>query len=208
MNKKFLNNGIFYVVISLVAVLAVGAGVYAYTLSQSVNVSDGGVYNYYEAEGQPAPEDVTLGASAGPNIYWDTNVYGSFTKGIGDYLATSTDAAAFTLTYSDLNDYTYIDVLNTQATGNLEYTLPATSTMVQILPDVGATRTWLFHNASSTAPTLTFVTGAGMDLVGVSNATDIIDAGEWAQLTCTRIYYRSADNENIMCIVDELENSE
>lgn len=52
--SKKNNNGIFYVVISLLAVLGIGLGVYAYVDSQSVNVQ--GDYNFYEA-GTVFPDD-------------------------------------------------------------------------------------------------------------------------------------------------------
>lgn len=62
--KKKINNGIFYVVISLVAILGVASIVAAYTVSQNINVS--GDYNNYEA---PAPAvvqpEVDLGAIPG-----------------------------------------------------------------------------------------------------------------------------------------------
>ena len=87
--------------------------------------------------------------------------------------------------------------------GALSYALPASSTMMDLLPKIGMSRKWLFHNASST-PTLTFTAGAGMHLVGVAGA-EVIDEEEWAEVTCTQIYYRDADNENILCIITELE---
>lgn len=68
--KKRKNNGIFYVVISLLAVFAIAGSVAAYVVSQNVNVS--GDYNYYEAEGQPNPineGEIILGATPGPHRY-------------------------------------------------------------------------------------------------------------------------------------------
>ena len=75
MKKKTNKNGIFYVVISLVAILAVGTGVFAYAVSNNVNVS--GDYNYYEAEGQPAPEgEPIVGGTIGSDIYHDVVFHG------------------------------------------------------------------------------------------------------------------------------------
>ena len=65
--KRKQNNGIFYVVISLVAVFAVAGVVAAYSMTQNVNVD--GDYNYYEADGQASPGEISLGASPGPDVY-------------------------------------------------------------------------------------------------------------------------------------------
>ncbi len=146
------------------------------------------------------------GALVGPDIYHALKVHGAFNYG-GKVFATTTVSTSETLSGADLANYDYIDVMSN--VGALTYTLPATSTMISLLPDIGSTRRWLFHNATSSATiTLTIAAGAGMDLVSVTNADDVIDPGEWTQVTCTQIYYRSADNENIMCIVDELANSD
>lgn len=147
-----------------------------------------------------------IGAVVGPEIYSDLLIHGSITSGNG-VLATSTTGSAVTLGRGDLANYNYIDMISN--TGNLAITLPATSTMINLLPDIGSTRSWLIHNATTTsATTLTITAGAGMDLVSVTANDDVIDGGEWSQLTCTRIYYRAADNEDVMCIVDELANSD
>ena len=151
-------------------------------------------------------ENIEQFGSVGFDVYHSLNVHGAFNWG-GKSFATTTTSTAETIAGSDLVNYDYWDVMSNK--GALSYTLPATSTMISILPDVGNTRRWLFHNAtSSSGITLTLVKGTGMDLIAVTNADDVIDPGEWTQLTCTHIYYRSADNEDIMCIVDELANAD
>lgn len=150
-------------------------------------------------------EPSDIGALVGPDIYHALKVHGAFNWG-GKVLATTTTATTDTLLGSVMAEYDYIDTMSN--VGALTYTLPATSTMMSLLPDIGSSRKWLFHNATSSAITLTIAKGAGMDLVSLTNADDVIDAGEWAELTCTQIYYRTADNENIMCIVSELANSD
>lgn len=148
-----------------------------------------------------------LGAVSGPEIYSNINIHGTLTQGDGTAVATSTTATSYTLVLQDLQAVSLIDLMINR--GPTSFTLPATSTMINLLQGVGSSRSWLIHNAtSSVSQTLTLVTGAGMDLVGVSNATDVIDPGEWTELTCTQIPYRAADNENIICVVTELENSE
>lgn len=78
MKKRLNKNGIFYVVISLVAVLGIGTGLYAYSNANTVNVSGGGVYNYNEA-GQPVgqlSEDFNLGAAPGTDFTINNLQYG------------------------------------------------------------------------------------------------------------------------------------
>lgn len=145
------------------------------------------------------------GALVGPDVYHALKVHGAFNWG-GNALATTTTGTGFTLSGSDMANYGYID--NMTNTAAFTYTLPATSTMISLLPELGSSRKWVFHNATSSAITLTIAKGAGMDLISLTNADDVIDAGEWAELTCTQIYYRSADNENIMCIISELADSD
>ena len=62
---KKINNGVFYVAISLVAILAVGTVALAYSITSNVNVE--GDYNNYEAT-QETPE-ANLGAFPGNDIY-------------------------------------------------------------------------------------------------------------------------------------------
>lgn len=143
--------------------------------------------------------------SPGYDIYHSLDVHGAFTWG-GRASTTAMQITSYTLTGSEMADYGYFDTMS--QTGNLTYTLPATSTMMSILPDIGSTRKWLFHNATSSVITMTIAAGTGMDLIAVTANDDIIDAGEWAELTCTQIYYRNADNENIMCIISELANAD
>ncbi len=187
MNKTL---GITALIIAIAAVVTTG-----FVITKSVNVK------------VDMPE-VQFGAMATPDVMSALRVHNTFMYG-GKVLATTTTATAGIVQYTDLNNYDYIDMLNmnTSATPNFTYTLPATSTMISILPDIGSTRRWLIHNASS-SPTLTIATGAGMDLVSVTNADDVIDGGEWSELTCTHIYYRGADNENIECIISELANAD
>lgn len=151
--------------------------------------------------------DIQMGAFATPDVFTPLRVHNTFMWG-GKTLATTTGASIATTTLSsgDMVNYDYIDFTNAGA-ANIAYQLPATSTMGSILPDIGSTRKWLFHYASASL-TFTLVAPTGIDLVAVSDAYDIIDAGEYMELTCTHIYYRGADNENIMCIVSELANSD
>lgn len=196
-------------VIVIVAILALVGVAKAYTLSQSINVA--GDYNNYEAVGQPSDvnTDVNYGAVSSGDIYQDVNIRGTLTYGGGSYSATTTAAATYTLVAKDLQKYAYLDIMNNTPDSDLTFTLPATSTMISLLPEIGSTRQWLIQNATSTgAHTLTLVKGAGMDLVAVTANDDVIDPGEWTRLTCTQIAYRAVNDENIVCIVDELLNAD
>jgi len=206
MQKRKNNNGVFYVVISLVAVLAIVSGAVAYSVSQNVNVE--GDYNYYEAEGQPTPPIVEeeLGGMPGPNIMNGINVHGPITYGSGSYIATSSSGSASTLSKKDLEKYLISFTSNVNA---YTFTMPATSTMLSLLTETGGTREWLIHNATTTAATtLTVAAGGGMDLVSVTSDDDVIDGGEFTELKCTHIPYLDANNEDVMCIVNELANSD
>jgi len=117
---------------------------------------------------------------------------------------TTTDAAAYTLVAADLSEYNYLDVENGIAA---TWTLPATSTMIGFLPDIGSTREWIFKNATTSgeATSFTFAAGAGMDFVTASSSVSLVlDAGDYAKITCTQIVYRDVDNENIMCSINRL----
>ena len=150
--------------------------------------------------------ELMVGALSSPEINSYLRVRGNFTWG-ADVFATTTTSTSETIKGGDLNTYGYWDIMSNK--GALTYTMPATSTMISILPKIGMSRKWILHNATtSSAITLTIAAGAGMDLVGVSNAADVLDPGEWAELTCSQIYYRSVNNENILCIITELENAE
>ncbi len=153
------------------------------------------------------PADSVVGAISGPEHFNYLNVHGTFTYGDGTAIATSTKVSTYTFVEKDLAPYSLIDLM--ENTGAASFTLPATSTMMQLLKGTGASRQWLIHNATSTSGiSLTLVAGAGMDLIAVTANDDVIDPGEYTRLTCSQIPYRDADNENIVCIVDELANAD
>jgi len=90
MKKANKSNVISYVVIALVAVLLIAGGAYAYSVSQNVNVA--GDYNYYEAEGQPAPvvDDLVLGATPGTYVVIDELELGSAVSARLNFAAAAT----------------------------------------------------------------------------------------------------------------------
>jgi len=212
MNKKN-NNGIFYVVISLVAVLGIAGLIRAYS-SNSVeapgivaegNITFNGDY-INNAATQDFPSEVTLGGFPGPDIYQDINIHGTVTSGGNGRFpnSTSTISTTYTLVGNDLTGRSYIDF--TPNTGATTLTLPATSTMIALLPEIGSSRTWTIKNATTTAEqslqTLTFAAGTGMDFVSASSTASTLAPGSYADITCKQIPYITADNENIVCEVD------
>ena len=210
MTNKKIKNGIFYVVISLVIVLGVGGFVVrAYsggeptTVIENQTVEGDFISEVTTTEGE---EEQNIGAFPGGDIYSDINIFGNLTSGGGQVLTTTTDTAA-TLAGKDLLAYSFIEVLNGSDTSDVTYTLPATSTMIALLPEIGSTREWTFHNATTSdeSESLIFAAGTGMDLLVASSSDSLtIAKGAYGKVTCTRIPYISAINENIMCDVSNL----
>jgi hypothetical protein len=131
----------------------------------------------------------SLGAVSSPEVLTYLRVYGPFSQG-GEVLASSTTATAGTLTASELQRYSVFEYVAN--TGNTTLTLPATSTIDNIITRPGESRTWWIHNATTTAATtLTIAAGTGMDLIGYTTNDDVIDGTEYAQLTC----YRQIDTD-------------
>ncbi len=186
----------------IIGILAVAVAVMGWLAFKSVNIANINI------------PDIQVGAMPSPDVITPLRIHNTFMWG-GKTLATTTGtvSATTTLSGSNLADYNLIDVLNMRTTktgpsANFAYKLPGTTTMISLLPDIGMTREWVFHNSTSSAVTLGIEVPTGIDLVALTSANDYADAGEWMELICTRIYYRDADNENIMCIVSELLNSD
>ncbi len=200
-------------VLGVLAVFALSLGVYAFTGQNLGTVIENQTVQGDFNAAAPTPVVPAFGAFVGPDILGDINIHGSLITGSGTALVTTTDAAAYTLTISDLSIYSYFDIMNKNdnGSGNIAWTLPATSTMNFILSELGSTRSWTFRNASTTGSgTFTLTAGAGIDLVGVTNADDVIDPNEYMEVQCTRIQYRAGtiglggSDTNIVCSVNEL----
>ena len=197
--KKKINNGIFYVVISLVAVLGVASVVVAYSLNSNVNVNDGGVYNNYEAT-QDVPENLDLGAVSGPDSYQWMNFHAGFQSG-GKSLATSSTAATYTLASKDIpTETTWL-----QWTVNVNTTVTTMSSssaaMINMgIPTIGDTRVVYLYNASSTAAaSLTLAAGTGVDLQQNEDNADLAILG----LDVAKLTFIRKPNTDVMLILDE-----
>ena len=190
---KRKNNGIFYVVISLVAVLAIGSvAAIAYSSYGTPKVVVEG--NYIEAFqpveiGQaPIVEGEVLGSGSGQDHYVPERFWAGFGGGV---YATTTIGTAETITEGLLQKYSVFEI--TPLVGALTWTLPATSTLSNLLRNEGDTQRWIFHNATTTTgATFTLAKGAGWDLVGVDGNVDVIAGAAvgsqvYMMAECTRL---------------------
>ena len=199
MKKRKNNNGVFYVVISLVAVLAVGGIALAFTGSANRVIENVQVYN--EAT-QPSVvvDNGMLGAMPGPDVYQHMNFHDGCQSG-GTRLATSTTAATYTLAVGDIKEHTvYWDInvgLDTTIT-----TMASSSLAMDAMniPFAGDSRVLYVYSATTTtATTLTLAAGTGIDLQKNEDTADLaINGLDIARLT----FIRKADTD-VMLIMEE-----
>jgi hypothetical protein len=136
-----------------------------------------------------SPAQVPFGASSGP-VHTETQYFdGGLTFGSGCF-ATSTTG---TLTSRTLRDNGCIRIAPTGAgQGVVSLTLPATSTMSDLLPKVGSCRVWFVDAGSvAAATTTTIVAGAGhnvvgLDATGAGTGADVIDGNEFGTIKMCR----------------------
>lgn len=145
--------------------------------------------------------ETVLGSNPGPDIYSYVNVHGPFSQG-GGVNATSTSDTTETVRVVDMQDYNVLDL--TPTVGNTTYTLPATTTF-PLLQEAGATRSWVFRNATTTSGvTATIAAGTGIDLQEPDGQNVVIADTNFAWITCYRKATASgANGGDIVCLVDE-----
>ena len=209
------NNYGMWTAIALVAVFAVVGVVGAYTgVTQQVieNVENLTINNSDSGSGVLGARQSDI-ASGFYDVYVENDLtvdgasdFSTLTvdllaTGAGAYSATTTGENTYTFVEDDLLLFGYLDLDYTGA-ADITYTMPATSTMMDLLPSIGSTRTWTIHNASTTG-VLTLAAGAGMNLLGIDTNVDTIAADGWATLECTQSVYATAANENIACLMAE-----
>jgi hypothetical protein len=156
-------------------------------------------------KGKPVVEQ-TLGAFSGPDIYDDVRFQGKtsteeLTQG-GGVLNISTTSSTYTLTQAELANANVIEIEAIAAAGQaaLALTLPATSTLTTLLPKVGNLREWIIEdNHTAAATTTTITAGTGIDLIAYTTNDDVIDGGEFSQLTCWR-----KENSDVGCFTTEI----
>jgi len=191
MQKRKNNNGIFYVVISLVLALVVGSVAYAFVGNAQRVIENVEVYN--EAEQQSVDEGM-LGANPGPTKTERQYFYAGYQSG-GERYASSTTNSTETLLASEFDgNVTYIDY-----TANIDTTLTtmASTTMDFLGYEAGDERSYWFRSATTTdATTITFAAGTGVDLQhGDATGDDlVIDGNDLAKLT----FIRKADDDVLL----------
>ena len=206
MNKK-INNGIFYVVISLVAVLAIGSVMaVAYSGYGTPKVVVEG--DYLEAQAVPGVDE-SLGANSGG--YFNTKIFASKGVVVGGnvYNASTTLLMARTITAAEICDSKVITVnseavAGTASVASLDLTLAATSTLfAECLRSNGDEVTFDFVNQSPTAATTTeIVAGTGCQLVtGVADGDSTIPGQKGATITIKRITDWLADTGTKDCVI-------
>lgn len=129
-------------------------------------------------------DGIQIGASAGPEVYSYMKVHGHFTQG-GGVMATSSTAATYTMTRAELVPN---GVIQWTPNVNTTVTLPASSTLTDLVPNKGDVRTIWLHNASSTAAaSITLAAGTGIDLQKNEDTADLAVLGlDWTSLTFVR----------------------
>jgi hypothetical protein len=171
-----------YLVISLVVVAALGVGAYFFPTL-------------------PAPQIVTqtVGAVPGTDFLEPVRLW---LGQRGAVLATSTLGTACTLTSDQLYKFSAFEF--TPNTASATWTLPATSTMTNLMKSAGDTMEWTFQNATtSTGINVTLAAGAGWNLSGVDANVDVwpgaaYTARELVKMSC----YRQI-NKDINCEIRE-----
>ena len=116
----------------------------------------------------------------------------TLTQGGGIY-ATSTLANS-TLYAGDIAANNVVDMTLTQTSGTL--TLPATSTMTNIVPNPGDTRTlWVRNASTSAAVNLTIAAGTGMTFKNAASSTVLLIGDTDGDNAMKIILVRKADND-------------
>jgi hypothetical protein len=139
---------------------------------------------------QPKPTQ-QLGSVPGVSLF-PTSVT-TFTQG-GGITATSSVNSSATLLATDIDTENVVDMTWSYAAGTL--TLPASSTMSNIAPNAGDTRTIWIRNASPTAATsTTLAVGTGMTLKLAASSTVLLVGDTDADNTARIEFVRKADSD-------------
>ncbi len=124
-----------------------------------------------------------------------------FTYG-GSVLATSTSGTATTLTQAILAAYTSIEM--TPNVASFTYTLPASSTITTLMPNVGDKREWTWQNATTTTDvTVTLAAGAGWNLSGVDANVDVFPGAAYTARELIIMSCYRQNNTDINCELRE-----
>jgi hypothetical protein len=196
------NKGLlFYAVVTVAVVLAIGTIAYAYTMSQNINVAG----NYYYQGGTPS-EDVSLGGATGNTFEQTVEFHKNFINGGNRLNASSTLTIARAITAGEIANSRLITVnsgavAGTLSAASLDLTLAATSTLWSFLKNDGDEYTFDFVNQSPTAATTTqIVAGTGCQLIN-AYGDSTIPGQKGATVVIKRITDWLADGGSKDCIV-------
>ena len=105
--------------------------------------------------------------------------------------------ATRTLTQTEMINSSEIVVDSTATGAAVTLTLPATSTMTDLLKTQGKSRKWvIINNHTGAATTTTVAAGTGIDLQGPTTGDDVIASLGVGILTCWRAY-----TTDVMCTI-------
>jgi len=205
--KKKQKNGIFYVVISFVAILAIGSMAVAYSGYGTPKVVVEG--NYIESGTATVVGDESLGGN--PGGYFNTKVFASegVVTGGRVYNASTTLLMAREITATEICNSGTITVNSaavaaTLSAASLDLTMAATSTLfAECLRNDGDQVSFDFLNQSPTAASTTeMVQGAGCtQVIGVADGDDLIPGQKGATITIKRVTDWLADGGSSDCVV-------
>ena len=146
----------------------------------------------------PRVVNQTLGAQAGPDFFVHANFLEGLTDG-GGVFSTTTTAATGVLTAAQMEKNKIFRFLGSATAAAYTITLPASTTMSNVLKSPGDYRTWVFENGyTASATTTTIAAGTGIDLQEPDGQNVVIGINNYAFLTC----FREASTD-IVCSVDE-----
>ena len=169
--------------IGISIVLLIGGVILGYTMF-SGGPATGGTTNYDDL----SVDSITV---SGETTVGVINSNGGQGSGV---FATTTVATA-TLLASSITDYSYLAV--TPADANTALTLPATSTLSDLIPNAGQCYTIKLENVSSVAATTTtIVAGAGMDLQEPDGQNVVIGGTSYANIE----FCRRSDTDMVVTV--------
>lgn len=130
---------------------------------------------------------------------------GGFTQGGTNCTLTDANGGTYTLTDAEMaacGQFTFAAGGAGQAA--IALTFPATSTMLTTIPNAGQCRKWYYDSSNLAAGTTTTMTlGAGHNIIAYTTADDVIDGGEFSEITMCR-----ASDTDVNTFVTEMLNAD
>jgi hypothetical protein len=197
---KDLHKWVMALAVAAIAVVMIFGAVGGNSPSAPVGGSSDSGWNA-TGDGCIAVDGSCVISSSGAISTSGSSTVGAFTQG-GSILNIATSASAYTLTQAELSAASVIEIEAVSgAQSALALTLGATSTSwTSLIPTAGQSRTWIIEdNHTAGATTTTITAGTGIDLIAYTVNDDVIDGGEFAQLTCWR-----KENTDVGCITTEV----